>query len=32
MKKIFEKIMAVFINGIEFLTGFLKGKEYEGWM
>lgn len=32
MKKIFEAIMAVFINGIEFLTGFLKGKEYEGWM
>lgn len=32
MKKIFEAIMAIFINGIEFLTGFLKGKEYEGWM
>ena len=24
--------MAIFINGIEFLTGFLRGKEYEGWM
>ena len=32
MKKIFEAIMAIFINGIEFLTGFLGGKEYEGWM
>lgn len=32
MKKIFEAIMAIFINGIEFLTGFFKGKEYEGWM
>ena len=32
MKKIFEAIMAIFINGIEFLTGFLGRKEYEGWM
>lgn len=32
MKKIFDAIMAIFINGIEFLTGFLGRKEYEGWM
>lgn len=32
MRNLLRRIMAIFINGVEYLTAFINGKECEGWL